>query len=116
MSTDDLIAGLPGEMLVRQGLADFRSGLSTGPAVLVCIARPRLNRAGPMPASVPSQYSEAESQSYDLLKRGGGDAYSRDISLLRELISTACWLFPLPGVKVRMRASQNIIPPFRGGS
>jgi hypothetical protein len=87
MTTDDLIAGLPGEKLVRQGLADFQSGLSTGPAFLVCIARPRLHRAGLMPESIPSQYSEAELRLYDLLRREGGDAYSRYNSLLRELVS-----------------------------
>ncbi|HTA31775.1 MAG TPA: hypothetical protein VK731_14870 [Candidatus Cybelea sp.] len=87
MTTDDLIAGLPGDNLVRQGLADFQSGLTTIPAFLVCIARPRLHRAGLMPESVPSQYAEAELRLYALLKREGGDAYSRYNSLLRELVS-----------------------------
>ena len=69
MNTDDLISGLPGERLVRQGLADFQAGLCTIPACLVRIARPRLSRAGLMPQSVPGQFSEPELQLYDLLKR-----------------------------------------------
>jgi len=87
MSTNELIAGLPGENLVRQGLADFQAGLCTIPACLVRIARPRLNRAGLMPQSDPGQPSETELQLYDLLKREGGDAYSRYNALLRELVS-----------------------------
>ena len=87
MKTDDLISGLPGEQLVRQGLADFQAGLCTIPSCLVCIARPRLNRAGLMPPTVSSQFSEPEFLLYDLLKQEGGDAYSRYNALLRELVS-----------------------------
>jgi hypothetical protein len=87
MKTDDLISGLPGEQLVREGLADFQAGLHTIPSCLVRVARPRLSRVGLMPPSVPGQFSEPELQLYDLLKREGGDAYSRYNSLLRELVS-----------------------------
>jgi len=87
MTADELIRGLPGEQLVRQGLADFQSGLSTIPVFLVCIARPRLCRVGLMPESLPDQYSESELRLYRLLKLQGGDAYSRYNALLRELVS-----------------------------
>ena len=87
MSTNDLIAGLPGEELVRHGLADFRAGQCTIPACLVHIARPRLSRVGLMPQSDASQISEPELQLYDLLKQEGGDAYSRYNALMRELVS-----------------------------
>jgi hypothetical protein len=87
MTNDDLISGLPGEKLVRQGLADFQSGLCTIPACLVRIARPRLSSAGLMPPGVPGQISDSEFQLYDLLLREGGDAYSRYNALLRELVS-----------------------------
>jgi len=87
MSTNDLIAGLPGEELVRQGLADFKAGLCTIPACLVRIARPRLSGAGLMPQTAPSQCSEHELQLHELLKQEGGDAYSRYNALLRELVS-----------------------------
>jgi hypothetical protein len=87
MKTDDLMSGLPGEQLVRQGLADFQSGRCTIPACLVQIARPRLSRAGLMPASVPGRFAEPELQLYDLLKLERGDAYSRYNALLRELVS-----------------------------
>jgi hypothetical protein len=87
MNAEDLISGLPGEILVRQGLADFQAGLCTIPACLVRIARPRLSRAGLMPQGVPGQYSESELQLYDLLQQEGGDAYSRYNALLRELVS-----------------------------
>jgi hypothetical protein len=87
MKSDDLLSGLPGEQLVRQGLVDFHSGRCTIPACLVRIARPRLSRAGLMPASVPGPFSEPELQLYDLLKLERGDAYSRYNALLRELAS-----------------------------
>ncbi|HEX3720768.1 MAG TPA: hypothetical protein VH595_22690 [Verrucomicrobiae bacterium] len=87
MKTDDLLSGLPGEELVRQGLADFQAGRCTIPSCLVRIARPRLSRAGLMPQNVPGECSEAELQLYGLLKLEGGDAYSRYNALLRELVS-----------------------------
>src|SRR5258706_6189871 len=87
MKTDDLISGLPGEKLVRQGLADFQSGLCTVPACLVRMARPRLSRAGLMPPVVPGQSSESELELYGLLKLESGDAYSRYNTLVRELVS-----------------------------
>ena len=88
MKTNDLdmMCGLPGEPLVRQGLADLRSGKQTVPACLVGIARSRLGKAGLLDRSTPS-VAEPELQLYRLLRREGGDAYSRYNSLLRELIS-----------------------------
>jgi hypothetical protein len=87
MNLDDIMSGLPGEKLVRQGLADFRSGFCTIPACLVRIARPRLSRAGLMPPRDPAENFEAELQLYELLCREPGDAYSRYNALLRELVS-----------------------------
>jgi hypothetical protein len=87
MNVDDLIRDLPGEELVRQGLADFQASLCTIPACLVRIARPRLSRAGLMPPSVPGPFSEDELELYRLLKLECGDAYSRYNALIRELVS-----------------------------
>jgi hypothetical protein len=89
MKTDDLIARLPGESLVRQGLVDLQSGRHTIPACLVSIARSRLHRAALLPSasvSLPAE-PEPELQLYRLLRQAGGDAYSRYNALLRELIS-----------------------------
>jgi hypothetical protein len=88
MKTNDLslICGLPGEPLVRQGLADLQAGKPTAPAWLVSIARSRLGQAGLLDGSTPSP-AEPELQLYRLLRREGGDAYSRYNALLRELIS-----------------------------
>jgi hypothetical protein len=86
MKTSDLISGLPGEPLVRQGLADLQAGQQTAPAWLVSIARSRLAKAGLLDRSTPAA-PEPELQLYRLLRREGGDAYSRYNSLLRELIS-----------------------------
>jgi hypothetical protein len=86
MKTNDVIAGLPGETLVRQGLADLQSGDHTVPACLVGIARSRLAGAGLLDNSIVTS-PEPELQLYRLLRREGGDAYSRYNSLLRELIS-----------------------------
>ena len=89
MNTDDLIARLPGESMVREGLADLEQGRRTIPACLVSIARTRLRRAGLLPRSdvPPGQELEPELQLYRLLRETGGDAYSRYNALLRELIS-----------------------------
>jgi hypothetical protein len=87
MKADELLTGLPGEDLVREGLADARAGRCTIPAVLVSIARPRLQRAGLFPSDAPLPPAEAELQLYRLLRQSGGDAYSRYNALLRELVS-----------------------------
>lgn len=88
MKTDDLelISGLPGEPLVRQGLADLESGKPTAPACLVSMARSRLGRAGLLDPATPAA-PEPELQLYRLLCREEGDAYARYNSLLRELVS-----------------------------
>lgn len=83
----DLLAGLPGEALVRQGLVDFESGQDTIPAFLVGMARTRLRRAGVLAVSVDRNMPEAELGLYRLLRRQGGDAYSRFNALVRELVS-----------------------------
>jgi hypothetical protein len=87
MKTSDLIAGLPGESLVREGLADVRSGRRTVAACLVSIARPRLNRAGFLSGIQMKLPLEPELSLYRLLRTEGGDAYSKYNALLRELIS-----------------------------
>ena len=87
MPADDLLAGLPGEALVRAGLADYQAGRCTVAACLIGIAGPRLARAGLIPATMVSWLLEPEFQLYRLLRQQGGDAYSRYNALLRELIS-----------------------------
>lgn len=87
MPTDDLIAGLPGEALVRQGLADCRSGACTVAASLVSLARERLTRAGLLSPQAAGLAPEPELQLYRLLRGDGGDAYSRYNALVRELVS-----------------------------
>ena len=87
MSVNDLIAGLPGEALMREALADRQAGRSTIPACLIDIARPRLIRAGLIPAAMVSLLLEPELQLYRLLRQQGGDAYSRYNALMRELVS-----------------------------
>ena len=89
MKPDDFIARLPGEALIRQGLADLKSGHRTVPAYLVRIAGMRLCRAGLLRDEDLTQPPEPEPelQLYRLLRQAGGDAYSRYNALLRELIS-----------------------------
>ncbi len=87
MPTVDSTAELPGEALVRQGLLDLQSGRCTAPACLVEIARSRLTRSGFIPADTTSSLPEPELRLYRLLRREGGDAYSRYNALLRELVS-----------------------------
>jgi hypothetical protein len=87
MSSDDLLAGLPAEALVRRGLADTRAGVASIPACLVQIGRPRLSRAGLLGAESEPASVEPELQLYHLLSGEAGDAYSRYNALLRELAS-----------------------------
>ena len=87
MITPDLMLGLPGEELLREGLADFQSGRCTIPACLVSMARPRLRRAGLITEGGAGSFPEPERQLYHLLGQEGGDAYSRYNALVRELVS-----------------------------
>ena len=87
MTTPDLILGLPGEALLREGLADFQSGRCTIPACLVAMAQPRLRRTGLITGVLASSFPEPERQLYRLLRQEGGDAYSRYNALIRELVS-----------------------------
>lgn len=87
MPTPDSITGLPGEALMRQGLADLLSGRMTAPACLIEIARSRLTRAGFIPAGPMNSLPDPELRLYRLLRQEGGDAYSRYNAWLRELVS-----------------------------
>ena len=87
MTSDELLAGLPGESVVRQGLADIAAGRRTIPACLVAIARPRLTRAGLLRPTTSATDDEHERELYRLLRAQGGDAYSRYSALIRELVS-----------------------------
>ena len=101
----DLLAGLPGEALVRQGLADIQTGRHTIPASLVNVARGRLCRAGLLPRSLGDALPDAELQLYRLLRQAGGDAYARYNALLRELISFE------QALDRRLRLAAPLCPP-----
>ena len=83
----DLLQGLPGAALMREGLADIQGGRSSIAACLVEIAGPRLRRLGLLPPVRVPVYPEPERRLYHLLRLQGGDAYSRYSALLRELVS-----------------------------
>ena len=87
MTPKDLLAGLPGAELVRQGLADVAAGRGTVPACLVAIGLPRMRRAGLVRQDWSPPSEDAELELYRLLRKAGGDAYSRYNALLRELVS-----------------------------
>ena len=105
MTATDLIRGLPGEALVREGLNDVESGRVTVPACVVEIARTRFQRAGLLPAATPATISEPELQLYRLLRKGEGDAYSRYNALVRELVSFE------QALDRRLRQSREEYPP-----
>ncbi len=88
MPVNDLLTGLPGESLLREGLADVAAGRFTVAACLVAIAAPRLRRSRLLPAGAANLPAEAELKLYQLLRQAGGDAYSRYNALLRQLISS----------------------------
>jgi len=83
----DLLEGLPGEALLRRGLADARAGRGTIPACQVRIAQRRLSQAGLIAGDSPPPTGEAELELHRRLPGEGDDAYSRCHALLRELVS-----------------------------
>lgn len=87
MNADEIIAGLPGEALVRQGLSDLRAGRRSIPACLAVIAQGRLRRAQLLGNEPVLEIREPERFLYRLLRGENGDAYSRYNALLRELAS-----------------------------
>lgn len=89
MTTEALLRGLPGEPLIRQGLADIAERRRTIASCLVDVCRPRLARAGILPPDSPPALPEPEIALYELLRGEPGDAYSRYNTLLREVDSFA---------------------------
>ena len=87
MAPNDLLSGLPGEELVREGLADLAAGRCITAACLVSIGSPRLCQAGLVVPDAPAPPAEPERELYRLLRHAGGDAYSRYNALLRRLVS-----------------------------
>lgn len=87
MTPEELLAGLPGEDLIREGVVDLAGGRVSVAACLAAMALPRLQRAGVLRAVPPALTVDVELQLYRLLRRNGGDAYSRYNALLRQLVS-----------------------------
>jgi hypothetical protein len=78
-------AGLPGEELVRTGLADLERGVVSVEALLVSIGAPRLARLG---FQIESPVRDAELRLYELLSReDSNSAHSRYNALIRRLVS-----------------------------
>ncbi len=87
MNADNLLRGLPGEEIVREGLDDYQAGRRTIPSCLVAIGRPRLSRTGVFTADLPAARPEPELALYELLRAMPGDAYSGYNSWIRRLVS-----------------------------
>ena len=83
---EELIDGLPGATLIRDGLRDFRQNRHTMPSCLVRMARRRLAKAGLMEPSSRHDI-DAELDLYRLLSQEGNQAHSRYNSLVRQLVS-----------------------------
>jgi len=78
-------AELPGEDLVRRGIADLAAGVESTEALLVSIGAPRLRRLG---LDVPEPLLSPEHRLYELLRAEHGDgAHSRYNALVRRLVS-----------------------------
>ena len=101
---------LPGEDLVAQGLRDLADGARTIPALLVAIAKRRLQYLGFDVPPVPWR-SQLELDLYALLReQSPRDAYGRDNSLLRRLTSFTRALEARHGRKLRAQARANAQP------
>jgi hypothetical protein len=76
---------LPGEDLVRAGVADLERGIESVPALLVSIGAPRLRGLG---IELPPTLPDPEHRLYELLAaEHGDDAHSRYNALVRRLVS-----------------------------
>jgi hypothetical protein len=79
------VPALPGEDLIRKGIADLENGEETLEALLVSIGGPRLSGIG---FAVPRPILAPERRLYDLLARADSDsAHSRYNALIRRLVS-----------------------------
>ncbi len=87
MQTANWSERLPGGKLIEEGIADFQSARHTVAGYLIHIARSRLTRAGLIEKNDVATLANPELALYRLLRKEGGDAYSRYNSLLRELVS-----------------------------
>ena len=77
--------GLPGEELVRAGLADLQRGRESAEALLVSVGAPRLLAIG---LRVPTPFADPEHRLYALLAAEDPDsAHSRYNALIRRLLS-----------------------------
>ncbi len=81
------VAGLPGEPLLRDGLADIRAGRDTVAANLVWIARPCLEGHHLLEGVSAIPPRDPERRLYALLRDRGGNAYGCYNALLREWVS-----------------------------
>lgn len=76
---------LPGEELVRAGIADLERGEETAAALLVSIGAPRLRRLG---YALPTTVAEPEERLYALLEaEDPAAAHGRYNALVRRLVS-----------------------------
>jgi hypothetical protein len=81
----DGVQTLPGEDLVRKGLADLDRGLESVEALLVSIGAPRLTALG---LRVSDPLPSPELRLYELLRRENpDDAHSRYNAFVRRLVS-----------------------------
>lgn len=84
--SEDVLRGLPGELMIRRGLADARASTWTPEALLIAIAPTRLRLLGlELPADLPK---DPELALYARLQANGEeDPYARYNALVRELDS-----------------------------
>lgn len=76
---------LPGEEVVRRGIADLERGVETIESLLVSIGAPRLSRLG---FSIATPFPSAEHGLYKVLAADDPDsAHSRYNALVRRLVS-----------------------------
>ncbi len=80
--------GLPGDDLVRAGIAALRQGHFSVEALLVCVGARRLRRAGLDVPDAPGRPDEPELALYvAICAAGPADAHARYNALLRRLVS-----------------------------
>lgn len=108
------LTGLPGEEMIRQGLADLMSGEESVPALLIQIGASRMREAGLPVPQLPPPATSAELRLYSLLcLQHGANAYSQYNALLRRLISFEQALECRRSAFLKKRGVEAVLPARR---
>ena len=84
----DIILGIPGEPIIRNGLSDLAAGRETVESLMVLIGSPRIKECGVIFPETTADILNADYRLYAIMQeRHGNDAHSQYNALIRQLVS-----------------------------